>query len=88
MTDVVPSNRILRPHNHTVRRSFLNLAGPAVEDFVDISSQQRAAEAEFDVLWSEGNVTGWSDVNKDKQNGVNDAEGIWCSACEYDNCLH
>ena len=39
MTDVVPSNRILRPHNHTVRRSFLNLAGPAVEDFVDISSQ-------------------------------------------------
>ncbi|PAV21261.1 rna splicing factor prp9 [Pyrrhoderma noxium] len=63
---------------HAYLLSFTKKTQP----LVDISSQQRAAEAEFDVLWSEGNVTGWSDVNKDKQNGVNDAEGIWCSACQ------
>lgn len=36
------------------------------------------AEAEFEKLWSQGQLSGWEDASKENGEG----EGIWCAACK------
>lgn len=50
----------------------------------DVASQQAEADAEFDKLWAEGRIEGWSDALNGSAKPEEDGEGagIWCSACK------
>ena len=61
---------------HSYLLSFIKRAQP----LVDIESQQREAEAQFNQQWDAGLIEGWED-SASKQPAEN-ATGIWCSACE------
>lgn len=51
------------------------------QPLVDVASQQKQAEEQFDLLWSKGEIAGWADQENIEM--VAKGEGIWCSACEY-----
>ncbi|EJD01568.1 uncharacterized protein FOMMEDRAFT_126603 [Fomitiporia mediterranea MF3/22] len=65
---------------HSYLLSFAKKSQP----LVDVTGQQRVAEAEFESLWADRKVEGWEDPSDSKLNGVKteEGEGVWCSACQ------
>ncbi|OBZ76237.1 Pre-mRNA-splicing factor sap61 [Grifola frondosa] len=65
---------------HTYLLSFTKRAQP----LIDVESQQREAETQFNKYWEEGDIEEWVDPRQNKAAAnVNNAEqGIWCSACQ------
>ncbi|GBE79964.1 hypothetical protein BKA93DRAFT_816730 [Sparassis latifolia] len=64
---------------HAYLISFTKRAQP----LVDVESRQREAEAQFSKQWDADEIEGWEESRQSKPttNG-NNAEGIWCSACQ------
>jgi hypothetical protein len=54
------------------------------QPLVDVDTRQKAAEAAFDLKWSEGTVLGWEGVSSSSSvaPAANGGTGIWCSACK------
>jgi hypothetical protein len=64
--------------------SYLWSFAKKTQPLVDIESQQRDAETEFDRIWEAGEVEGWEEISSGKvQTNGNGTSGIWCSACKY-----
>ncbi|KAH8094818.1 RNA splicing factor PRP9 [Cristinia sonorae] len=60
---------------HTYLTSFIKRAQP----LLDVETQQRDAEAEFDKKWEAGETGDWAEV---RQASAPSGEGIWCAACQ------
>ncbi|KAG9002045.1 hypothetical protein FRB94_004137 [Tulasnella sp. JGI-2019a] len=50
------------------------------QPLVDVDTQQREAETEFEKLWSQGQITGWGDAPLPEANGADG--GVYCTACQ------
>lgn len=65
---------------HAYLLSFTKRTQP----LVDVDDEQALAEAAFNRLWDEGQLTEWADkedVKMENGNGVGE-QGVWCSACK------
>lgn len=49
------------------------------QPLIDAEQQQQEAEAEFQKLWEQGQITGWGDVIPN--GSTNGSEGVYCTAC-------
>ena len=63
------------------------------QPLVDVESQQREAEEQFNKTWESGNMDEWQDSRYSQvasgENGENGENGIWCSACKFiASCLY
>jgi hypothetical protein len=72
----MPTRYIKSFHDYLL--SFVKKTRP----LVDIESQQRAAETEFNQMWEAEDVKGWEETSSGKSQ-ANGTGGIWCSACKY-----
>lgn len=65
---------------HSYLLSFTKRAQP----LVDVDTQQKEAEVQFNQQWESGEIEGWVELKgKEAASGESDEQGIWCSACEY-----
>ena len=54
------------------------------QPLVDIESQQREAEEQFNKTWDAGELEEWQDSRQSKAPAAENVEGgIWCAACKY-----
>ena len=65
---------------HAYLVSFTKRSQP----LVDVETQQREAEEQFDKIWEAGVPEEWQDARQAKAPATENGEGgIWCAACEY-----
>ncbi|KAL4241961.1 RNA Processing and DNA Damage Response Regulator [Abortiporus biennis] len=62
---------------HTYLLSFMKRAQP----LVDVESQQKEAENEFEKQWENDDMDDWVEAKQAKAT-ENGGEGIWCAACQ------
>ncbi|THH26809.1 hypothetical protein EUX98_g7379 [Antrodiella citrinella] len=62
---------------HTYLLSFMKRARP----LVDLESQQKEAEVEFEKKWEAGTLGDWKEVRQPNATRTT-GEGIWCAACQ------
>ncbi|KAI0720278.1 RNA splicing factor PRP9 [Cerioporus squamosus] len=64
---------------HAYLVSFMKRSQP----LVDVESQQRAAEEQFEKYWESEGAEEWQDARQPKAPGNENGEaGIWCAACQ------
>lgn len=59
--------------------SYLLSFTKRTQPLVDVDAAQLQVEEEFNRLWEEGKIDGWT--NSPQANGSGAVEGIWCPAC-------
>ncbi|THH12237.1 hypothetical protein EW145_g128 [Phellinidium pouzarii] len=68
----------------TALYSYILSFSKKTQPLVDLSTQQKLAELEFDSLWTDGKIPGWSDPQSEdaRASGNVEGKGIWCNACQ------
>lgn len=69
--------------------SYLRSFTKRTQPLIDVDAAQVQVEEEFNRLWEEGKIDGWSP----QTNGGGAVEGIWCPACSpslllFKPCTH
>lgn len=76
---------MLIPYRYiTALHAYISSFSRKTQPLVDVGAQQKEAGAEFENLWREKKLPGWTD-SEDKKQGVDgkaEGEGVWCSACK------
>ncbi|KAI0375800.1 RNA splicing factor PRP9 [Pilatotrama ljubarskyi] len=63
---------------HAYLISFMKRSQP----LVDVESQQREAEEQFNKYWDSGETEEWEESQPKAPENVNGEAGIWCAACQ------
>lgn len=72
----------------TALHSYVLSFTKKTQPLVDIAAQQKDANSEFEDLWNEKKLPGWTDNVQNQSGDVKaEGEGIWCGACRSLNFL-
>ncbi|KAF8307216.1 hypothetical protein DL93DRAFT_140393 [Clavulina sp. PMI_390] len=77
--DIPKATRGLKEYENYLQalHSYLLSFTKRTQPLVDVDDQQLIAAAEFEKLWSEGQLSEWEEPKANDE-----GEGVWCSACQ------